>query len=355
MNPGSYTATGLMSGSSLDGVDLATCSFQCEGSTWSYRILAAETLPYPARLKEALVRAMSWDETKTDKLDRDLGTFYGEMVRKFHERHRVWPDLVASHGHTLFHEPEKGITRQLGNGRTLAKEAGITVVCDFRSEDVLQGGQGAPLVPVGDELLFPEYDACLNLGGFANLSYRGPAGQRLAYDIGPANLALDAIAGMAGLTYDKNGTLAQQGQVDQELLAKMDGLDYYRKHPPKSLGREWFIGRFLPLISNREQGIPNLMATACEHIAAQVGKAVVQPGAESILATGGGALNRYLVGRLQVHTGHRIRVPQKTLVNYKEALVFALLGILRTLGEVNCLASVTGGKRNISTGKIFTN
>lgn len=351
---GTYTATGLMSGTSMDGVDLTACSFHRDQRSWTFRILAAETIPYPAHLGSALESAMRWDQERIERLDHELGVFYGQVTRQFHKRNQLRPGLVASHGHTLFHQPEKGMTRQLGHGGMLAKEAGVTVVCDFRTADVMQGGQGAPLVPVGDELLFPEYGACLNLGGFANLSFRGPAGQRLAYDIGPANLALNAVAGKAGMKYDRDGELADQGILHRALLEEMNKLEYYQRKPPKSLGREWFLEHFFPLIESRRIRITDLMATTSEHIAFQAGQAIRRTGADRVLATGGGALNRHLVSRLQHHSGSQIRVPEKKLVNYKEALVFALLGILRTLGEVNCLASVTGGKEDLSTGRIYT-
>ncbi len=349
-----YTVTGLMSGSSLDGVDLACCELVKEGQAWSYSILAAETLPYPAPLKLILENASRWNMEMIRDLDSELGRYYAGLLNAFHRRHHLNPDLIASHGHTILHEPLRGITFQAGNGEIMAGKTGITVVSDFRSQDVAQGGQGAPLVPVGDRLLFGSFDGCLNLGGFANISYENREEQRIAYDICPANMALNHLAGMAGLPFDRDGRLAKKGCVINPLLTMLNQLEYYALTPPKSLGREWFLEHFLPLIEVTDQPISHLMATVTEHIAIQIGSAIGRAGLRSVLVTGGGALNQYLVERLHNHTGSGIEIPPAPVINYKEAVIFALLGVLKIRGEINCLSSVTGGATDLSAGFIHT-
>lgn len=351
--PDQYRVTGLMSGSSMDGVDLACCDFILDGSRWTFNILAADTLPYPSDMKEKLAGAWNLEAPESEVLDLELGGFYAALLNQFHRTHGLKPQLIASHGHTLLHEPDRGITLQAGNGRVMAEKTGIMVVNDFRKEDVAQGGQGAPLVPIGDLLLFSAYDACLNLGGFANISYDDPAGRRVAFDLCPANMALNWIAGLKGLEYDEGGLIARAGQVDHSLLNALNNLGYYSKEPPKSLGREWFLSQFHPLLLQSGLAVEDLMATTVEHIAWQIALGSRRGDIRSMLVTGGGALNRTLVERLMVHTPFQIEIPGLNLVRFKEALVFAFLGLLRIRGEVNCLSSVTGGARDLSAGTIF--
>jgi anhydro-N-acetylmuramic acid kinase len=234
----------------------------------------------------------------------------------------------------------------------MAEQTGIKVINDFRSEDVAQGGQGAPLVPIGDRLLFPQYQACLNLGGFANISFDNHRNERIAYDLGPANMALNWVASLAGLTYDPQGALAREGNMNTELLHRLNQLDFYATIPPKSLGREWFLERFLPLIQESGLSTADLMATVAEHIAFQISAGVNAAGIESLLVTGGGALNLYLIERLKHYTTASLVIPESKIIHYKEALIFGFLGLLKVRNEVNCLASVTGGKKDISAGTI---
>jgi anhydro-N-acetylmuramic acid kinase len=351
--PEHFTVTGLMSGTSLDGVDLACCAFSRGSAGWSFRILAAATFAYPPDLKARLGEAHGWGLDRIRELDLELGQYFAELIGRFHGQHDLKPMLVASHGHTILHNPGKGITFQAGDGRTMARMTGLTVVNDFRSEDVAQGGQGAPLVPVGDRLLFGAYDACLNLGGFANISYDDPAGSRIAYDICPANLALNHLAVRTGMEYDRDGLLAAAGSIIPGLLERLNGLDYYRLPPPKSLGREWFLEQFVPAVEAYEACISDRMATVVEHIASRVSASLERSGAGTVLATGGGSLNRTLADRIRKQSKARIHIPAKRLVQYKEALVFAFLGLLRYLGEVNCLSSVTGGRKDLSAGTIY--
>lgn len=348
----SYRVTGLMSGSSMDGVDLACCDFLRDGENWEYRILGASTIPYGDELLLKLEHACNWELYKIYDLDLELGRYYSGLLDEFHRKNKLSPDYIASHGHTILHEPDKGITLQAGNGKIMAEKTGIPVINDFRSEDVAQGGQGAPLVPLGDRLLFSQYDACLNLGGFANISSENRKGKRIAYDLCPANMALNWIAGLEGLAFDRDGEMARRGMVDYELLSGLNKLEFYAWQAPKSLGREWFLEHFLPIIKQSDLDSANLMATVLEHIAIQISSGINKAGISSLLITGGGALNQTLLDRLMHYTSASLIIPDLQLIHYKEAIIFALLGVLRVRGEINCLASVTGGKRDISAGTI---
>jgi len=347
-----YRITGLMSGSSMDGTDLACCDLSWNGQMWNYQILAAETMPYDPEMRSKLGVASEWTTAQMEGLDMELGVYYASLLKDFHQRHALVPDFIASHGHTILHDPGKGVTFQAGNGPIMAESTGIVVVNDFRSEDVAQGGQGAPLVPVGDKLLFARHEGCLNLGGFANISYDSKEGVRLAYDLSPANMALNHVAGLKGLEYDRDGAMARKGSVHSGLYHRMNELGYYHQAAPKSLGREWFLDKLLPLMVQSELSPENLMATVAEHIAFQIGRGIGEAGIRSLLVTGGGALNQSLIERLSHYTTASVEIPGEQLIHYKEALVFALLGALRIRGEINCLSSVTGGKKDLSAGTI---
>ena len=347
-----YIVTGLMSGSSMDGVDLACCEFIVRRQKWNYRILAAETLPYPNKLKSKLTQACNWSQEEILELDLELGSYYATLLNNFHTDHHLLPDLIASHGHTILHDPGQGITFQAGNGRIIATGTRITVVNDFRSEDVAQGGQGAPLVPVGDRLLFGSFDGCLNLGGFANISYETTDSRQIAYDLCPANMALNWIAGLEGLEFDKDGDLAGKGRVMPDFLAVLNGLNFYKTKAPKSLGREWFLRIFLPLLEQNQQSSLDLMTTVSEHIAFQIARGINKAGIGTVLVSGGGALNQTLIDRLSVKTSATIEIPDLQIIHFKEAMVFAFLGLLRFRGEINCLASVTGGRQDLSASTI---
>lgn len=341
-----------MSGSSLDGVDLAYCEFSREQNEWDSRIVHCETIAYPSWLKGLLENPATLSNNEVMELDLLLGMHFAELINDFHRRHNLAPNLIGSHGHTLFHEPKKGITFQAGNGALMAERTEIIVINDFRREDVAQGGQGAPLVPIGDQLLFGTYDACLNLGGFANISFDSPQGKRIAFDVGPANLALNWIAAKDGQDFDKDGELAARGEIDQNLLHLLNSIKYYSMDAPKSLGKEWFNEIFIPHLNNPEISLQDLMATMVEHIAIQLASSLAQACANTVLVTGGGALNKFLIERLSFHTGAQIHIPSQDLVQFKEALIFAFLGLLKYQGEVNCLASVTGGDSDLSAGTI---
>ena len=345
-------AIGLMSGSSLDGLDIALVRFQEENDKYHFQILNAETLPYPEHWKTQLSEAFHKQPEDLVQLDKEYGRYLGEQVLSFTKKHDVQPDFVASHGHTIFHRPEEHYTLQIGDGQEMAKACGFTVINDFRSEDVSKGGQGAPLVPIGDKLLFSDYEICLNIGGIANLSY-DEDGKRIAYDLCIANQALNYLANMNGLDYDRDGELARSGEVDITLLKQLNRHPFYGQFPPKSLGREFFEAHQKALLQGLS--VPDMLATFVEHIALQIALPISFLPKGKILCTGGGARNKYLIERLQVRTKHEVVVPEKQIIDYKEALVFAFLGLLRLEGKTNVLASVTGAESDSCSGKIWKN
>ena len=343
-------AIGLMSGSSLDGLDLALVRFTHNESLYTYNIIKAETLPYSEFWHDQLADAFLNQPENLESLDKDYGAYLGSQIKAFIDKHQVKPDFVASHGHTVFHKPERHYTLQIGNGQALADACGLTVVNDFRTEDVLKGGQGAPLVPIGDQLLFSDYDICLNIGGIANLSYE-EAGKRIAYDVCIANQALNWLAQREGVSYDKDGLMARQGHIDNTLLETLNNNGFYRKQPPKSLGREFFETFQKSLLE--AYPTKDALATFVEHIAMQIAQTVNFLPKGKMLITGGGALNGYLVERIQNHTLHQVVIPDRITIDYKEALIFALLGLLRLEGQTNVLCSVTGAPSDSCSGKIW--
>lgn len=346
-----YHVIGLMSGTSLDGLDTAYCRLQYEADTWKAEIIKAETIKYSNYWLNALSTAHELAEEQLIALHKEYGVFLGEQVNSFIAKNKLKPvDLIASHGHTVFHQPEKGFTFQLGDGAQLLATCGITTICDFRSADVALGGQGAPLVPIGDEMLFGDYDLCLNMGGFANISY-SQGGKRLAFDICPVNIVLNSLAQQKGRDYDEDGNLACSGQLDNALLQQLEAIEFFHKAPPKSLGREWLEQVYLPVLANSEMRIEDKLRTVCENIALQIAKAIGRDEGK-MLITGGGAFNKFLIQLIKEKTEIECVIPEEKLVNYKEALVFALLGVLRLKGEVNCLASVTGARRDSIGGVI---
>ena len=344
------TAIGLMSGSSLDGLDIALVRFQEENDNYRFQILEAETLPYPNEWKQRLSEAFHKQPEDLRQLDKGYGKYLGEQVLAFAKKHDVTPDFVASHGHTIFHRPEEHYTLQIGDGQELAKACGFTVINDFRNEDVSKGGQGAPLVPIGDKLLFGDYGICLNIGGIANVSY-DENGQRIAYDICIANQALNHLAQMKGLDYDRDGELARSGEVNMDLLKRLNRHPFYGQLPPKSLGREFFETNQKDLL--KDLSVEDMLATFTEHIALQVALAVSVLPKSKLLVTGGGARNKFLMERLQARSSHKVVIPEKQIIDYKEALVFAFLGLLRMEGKTNVLASVTGAESDSCSGRIW--
>lgn len=351
-----YPVLGLMSGTSLDGLDILYAEFWQDASgRWRYRMGASETRAYPADLRAALASAMGMSGLELSLLDADYGHFVGRCIRDFVAKYSLHPEFAAVHGHTVFHQPERALSLQIGDGAAMAVESGLPVINKFRNTDVALGGQGAPLVPIGDALLFPEYDFCLNLGGISNISFDAGASGRVAFDISPCNLALNRLAARQGLAYDKDGALARKGKLVLSLLQALDSLVFYRLEPPKSLGFEWFSSEFWPVVESCPgSSVPDLLHTVTEHIASQIARVChSQPGKRSMLLTGGGALNLYLKERISALAGVEVVSASRQLIEYKEALIFAFMGVLRMRGERNCLRSVTGARKNACGGCVF--
>lgn len=346
-----YFVLGLMSGTSLDGVDLALCRFFYQEKGVSFELIAAETIPYPYYLREKLEDALSISTQDLHELDQELGNFYASHILQFNKKQNCSPELISSHGHTVLHQPNKGITLQIGDGNVIAQKTRITVVSDFRLQDVSKGGQGAPLVPIGDKDLFGEYDFCLNLGGIANVSFN-LNGQRIACDISPCNMALNTISSWIGVEFDNHGTLAAKGKVNIELLNRLNAIGYYTSPPPKSLGKEWFMRQFLPEIRKTKLTIEDALCTVNEHIADQVSGFVNQFDltGSKMLVTGGGAYNKHLIEQIKNKCKVELFLPDEKLIDFKEAIVFAYLGLLRVRNEINVLSSVTGSESDTSAG-----
>lgn len=347
------TGIGVMSGTSLDGIDLAWCQFeQLPEHRWNYRVIKADTYPYAPDFRKKLAGATELSAFDYCKLNVELGEVIAACILDFIGTDEN-PDFIASHGHTVFHQPQDGLTTQIGSGAVIAARTGITTICDFRTLDVALHGQGAPLVPIGDELLFGQYDACLNLGGFSNVSFR-QNNKRIAFDISPCNMALNNLANRQGLAYDKNGDIARSGNVLYPMLEELNRLEYYSKPCPKSLGKEWFDIHILPIIQCyiKQGSLENCMRTMVEHIAEQIARAIPAD-KQNLIVTGGGALNQFLIERVQSKWPKQIVIPDSTIINYKEAIIFAFLGYLRLQGMDNCLASVTGATMDNSGGCIW--
>ena len=343
-----------MSGTSLDGLDMACCEFEIEDGLWSYRITSAETRGYPEELYRQLKAGVVLSGFELTKLDVGLGRWMGKAVKSFIDSNKLSADFIASHGHTIFHQPELGITKQIGDGNIIAAINELPVVYDFRSLDVALGGQGAPLVPIGDDLLFHEYDYCLNLGGIANISFNSN-GQRLAYDICPCNMVLNHVANSMGHPFDEGGAIARKGKIIGDLLETLDSLDFYQKPYPKSLGYEWVNDNVLEVIDNYSGSQADVMRTLVEHIINQIESAIrKQEKKQRLLITGGGAFNYFIIELLKQRLIGKaeICIPDPTTINYKEALIFGFLGVLRLRGQVNSLKNVTGASSNNCGGVV---
>ncbi len=354
-----YAMIGVMSGTSLDGVDLCRCDVWQDDGAWRYEIHRAATVPYTEAWRTRLDDAISLPRGGLNALDREYAIYLAELINDF-TRGETAPLTVASHGHTIHHRPAEGYTKQVGHPQVLADHTGRPVVADFRREDVSLGGQGAPLVPVADWLLFGDAAVCINLGGFANFSFERN-GHRLAADVTVCNLLLNRLASTIGLPYDDGGRLAAMGQADVALLTELDALPYFQQPLPKSLGREWFESSVWPLFSRKldvatdgKRCAEKLLATAVAHIVQQLIDALPSDAHGQVLVTGGGAFNSFLMEGFRQNLPHGLCVAETSnqLIEYKEALAFALLGALRLREEVNVLSSVTGASRDSCSGVI---
>ena len=341
---------GLMSGTSLDGLDLCCVTFKYDDGKWEYQIVKAEDEPYPDDIKQKLASAQNMSAEEYALFHSDYGIYLGQRIKAFIDRNGLEPDLIASHGHTIFHQPAIRFTAQIGSGAGIAAETEVDCVCDFRTTDVALFGQGAPLVPIGDRTLFADYDYCLNMGGFSNISFN-EGDVRSAYDISPVNYVMNHYTRTIGLDYDKDGEMARSGKVCEELLDRLNNLEFYSMKGPKSLGREWVENEVIPLIDSYDLSIEDKLCTFCEHVAVQIGSHIK---GGKVLLTGGGALNKYLVERMSARAPQcEYVVPDKLTINFKEALIFAFLGMLYICDMPNCLSSVTGAKFNCVGGALY--
>ncbi len=357
-----------MSGTSLDGLDIAYCIFKNNDEKWEYEILHAETFPYDKEWETKLKSATELNGRELILLHNEYGKYMGQQVNKFLSKHKdSEPDFIASHGHTVFHQPEKQMTFQIGSPASLAAESGKTVIGDFRTLDVAMGGQGAPLVPIGDIHLFSEYDFCLNLGGFANISFTQKS-KAIAYDICAVNFVINKLViekkiplkdyfncegDSKYLKCDPDGFIASKGSVNMDLLDKLNNLEHYNTSGPKSLGEEWVVKNIWPILNSYNLSIENTLCTYYHHVAMQIQNTIDKEKGNKVLITGGGAYNKYLIKLLKRHIEKEICIPPKKIIEYKEALIFAFMGLLRTLEKVNSLASVTGSSANNIGGSIM--
>lgn len=366
MNKFKFCLLGLMSGSSLDGLDIACCEFETDPVTKSilnWKITCSETIPYTEEWISRLAHLPQASALAYARTHTYFGHYMGKMVCDFIKKHQLQPDYIASHGHTIFHEPERGMTAQIGDGAALAALTGVPVICDFRTKDVALFGQGAPLAPIADKYLFPGYDGYLNLGGIANMTFRHGE-DFIAFDICAANQVLNALAGLTGLDMDEGGAMAAGGQLNRALLDISFQDIFFEKPFPKSLGNQYVREHFIPLFTAFEAPVPDLLHSACEHIALLIAQAVKQSlqhydlpvSNRRMLVTGGGAFNTFLMEKISLQLlplGVEMVVPEPVVVKYKEAALMAVLGLLRILRLPNTLKSVTGASQDSSGGCIY--
>ena len=339
-----YQVLGVMSGTSLDGLDLAFCSF-IKDAKWKYEIKKATTVKYPQYWRNKLSNLHKENKKVISEVNIEYGQFLAKTINSFIRNEKI--DFIASHGHTIFHQPESNYTLQIGDGKTISRITKIKTINNFRCLDVSLNGQGAPLVPVGDLLLFPDYKYCINLGGFANISIKEKE-QITAFDICPVNIVMNNICKNLNIEFDIDGNIAKEGKIIYDLLEGLNNLSYYKKNHPKSLSREWVKIHINPLIHKNYKS-RDILNTFCEHIGMQIGSLLKH---KSVLFTGGGVFNTYLMSRISRYSKSEILIPEKNIVNFKEALIFAFLGVLKVRNEINCLKSVTGAEKDSCGGEI---
>ena len=347
----SFYVIGLMSGTSLDGVDLVYIRFN-KNEEWNFDIINSKTYPYEDSVTKLLthISKKSLDEVK--KIDIEYTKKLSKIIREFIDEFSINKiDFISSHGHTAIHDPSNSFTYQIGNLPNLSNEINHNVICDFRVQDIEFGGQGAPLVPVGEKYLFQEYDSFINLGGFANISnHEGES--LIAYDICPVNIVLNNLSKKIGKDYDNKGSIASSGKLILNLYHELEKLEYYKSSPPKSLGIEWVDANIFPLINKySDYSIEDLLNTLSNHIANQISNNLKD--IDKVLVTGGGTYNDYLIDIIRSRTDSEIIIPSKNIIEFKEALIFAFLGVLRYLNINNCYSSVTGASKDHCSGKIF--
>lgn len=362
-----YKVIGLMSGTSLDGLDIAYCTFdindkddKSNNSSIQYNIEKAQTIPYRKEIKDRILSMETCSGEDLAYFSTYLGHYFGKKTREFIEANNLEVDFISSHGQTIFHQIDKQFTLQIADLNAIAAETECSVIGDFRSLDVALGGQGAPLVPIGDEILFSEYDSCLNLGGFSNVSYNSED-KRIAYDICPTNIVLNSLCGELGLAYDKGGEIAKRSKTNAELLLKLNNIPHYVLDKRESLGKEFVKEWVFPILDSFEIKTEEKIATYTQHIAMQIAKHLKG----KVLVTGGGAYNVFLIDSIRKYLDSQsnldkgksnldkeLVIPNHLLIEYKEALIFAFLGVRRVRKQVNCLRDVTGARKDSCSGAI---
>ena len=345
---------GLMSGTSLDGLDICFVSFK-KSNYSKYNIINSKTYSYNEKWIEKLKKSIFLNKQELKKIDIEYGTLISNYLKEFISEFSIDKiDLISSHGHTVFHEPNKGKTLQIGDGKTINKIIKTDVVCDFRTQDIKYKGQGAPLVPIGDLHLFSNYKFCLNLGGFSNISIKDN-NKIKAFDICPVNTVLNHYSKKMGYTFDQDGVLSKKGTVNLDLLNQLNQMSFYNKLGPKSLGIEFVKSKVIPLIDSHILNPKDILRTYIEHISDQISKSIGSYFNDRILISGGGTYNNTLIDSIKIKVKSKVIVPNSQIIDYKEALIFAYMGLLKSKEKINCLKSVTGAIKDHSSGKIFRN
>jgi len=343
---------GVMSGTSLDGIDMVYVNFT-KDKIWKFKILNSITYKYSDFWKKKLNDLTNLKSSELKKIDIQYSSFLAEQIKVFIKDFSVIDiDFISSHGHTATHDPKKSNTYQIGNLGILSDLLNYKVICDFRVQDVQLGGQGAPLVPVGEKLLFSDYDTFINLGGFANIT-KVSKESLLAYDICPVNIVLNKLVEKKGLDFDDKGEIASSGNLIKEMSEELNRLTYYNSNPPKSLGKEWVLKNIYPIIEKyKNLRLQDILNTYCNHICYQISKNLNH--SHKVFISGGGAYNEYLIETLKSKVDCKLSIPHKEIIEFKEALIFAFLGVLRVLEINNCYSSVTGAIKDHCSGKILT-
>ena len=344
-----YHIIGLMSGTSLDGLDIVKCIFKKE-KKWSYTVEKYETIEYSVFWEEKLKNLHKKDKKEITKCGIEYGKYLGVKVNEFLKKNNLKTDYISSHGHTIFHDPKNQYTLQIGDGESILNSTNITIINNFRELDISLFGEGAPLVPIGDLHLFNKYKYCLNLGGFANISEKKGENNIIAFDICAVNFVLNMLSNKLGYKYDNKGEISQGGGINKLLLDQLNNLDFFKNKGAKSLGREWVETDIFPLLEKTTISIEDKMRTFTEHIAIQIGKYLKN---KSVLVTGGGVYNDFLIERVKYYSNSEIIIPKTETIDFKEAIIFAFLGVLKLRNENNCLSSVTSAIRDCSGGEIF--
>lgn len=341
---------GVMSGTSLDGLDLCQCVFNKKDLS-DFKILNSVTYEYPKKILNKLRDIFKKNSSEIDEIDVEYGVFIGKSVNRFIGEYKINKvDLISSHGHTVFHQPENGKTLQIGSGKLIQKITNLKTVNNFRTQDLSMSGQGAPLVPIGDKILFSKFKYCLNLGGFVNISIKS-RNKIIAYDICPLNTVLNFYSKKIGYNYDIDGKLSKKGKINYDLLNKLNSIRFYLNKYPKSLGIEFVNNKIFPLIDDFKIPVQDILATFVKHVAFQINQNISD--SKEVLVSGGGVFNKNLIHTLKNDYNINIHIPLKEIIEFKEALIFGLLGVLRMENKINCLKSVTGAKKDHCSGDIY--